>query len=86
LPVQDLLAPGRAVALLLYLLHESPHLLPVGIVVLRKQTYMLIVTHAVTPDHRKGETAIVADVSTLIQGIEQVASHRTLAQVFYRHK
>jgi hypothetical protein len=39
----------------------------------------------VTPDHRKDETAVMADIFTLSQGVDHVAHHRTLAQIFYRH-
>jgi hypothetical protein len=54
-------------------------------VVSGQQLYKLVVAYEVTPDHRKNETAVVSDIFTVIQGVEHVAHHRTLAQVFYRH-
>jgi hypothetical protein len=39
----------------------------------------------VAPDHREDETTVMSYVFAVIQRVEHVAHHGTLAQIFYRH-
>src|SRR5829696_8582033 len=86
LKLQDLLAPRRAVALVLNLLHHCPDLLLVRIVVLRQQLHELVVGDEVAADHGEYQAAIVAYVLAVVQRVQHVGHHWALAQIFYRHE
>ena len=73
LPLQDLLALGRVVVPVLDLHDQHAGGLFVHVGLTGEERHQIVRGQEVAGDHDEGEAAIVADISALSQGIQQVS-------------